>query len=397
MTATNVIKPELSTLLTAEFFRKFPMAYAKAEGQACLRVTCSEFELIENEYLPGDSSFPFSWDMEAIKAKVLSYRATFRPPLDEDRFSAHLNHMVPSLPDRAVALVGSIDKLEENDGDLSYPLFDGRPFIFITSMEPSATVLWEWVGEEGTFNSNNPLVSFALGSNSLAFSTRDSVNEGCGLYASRWKDGAEPRMVSSKPPTSHLINRFIQSFHHRCSCLKHVTKRLGKKRGANLLAELCAAYLVFNKAGDLLYAISGTRFSDEKFTLTVYDTMTFSVIRQFQHQSPFSDVSNTLFLSWRLAEDDETLEKVHISREEKSRAVHARLSTTSGRLSTRTIGSLPTMRSSVEISKIAVNHAAEGGTHINVAFQLVGMPPLALSFPEKAASDWHHSSGESLS
>ena len=161
--------------------------------------------------------------------------------------------------------------------------------------------------------------------------------------------------------------------------------------------EWCAYQLVFNRDGDHLFAINGGyekkddgTYDTDYYVLSVYDTESFDIIHRLVGRSPFSSFAQTIFLSWQLAENGQDLESIHVSKMIKSQAVHAKLCTITGMMSTRILGSLPMMGGAVEVSKFAIDKSFPDDVRLNVAFRFDNMPPIAISFPDIIAGPWEH-------
>lgn len=166
-----------------------------------------------------------------------------------------------------------------------------------------------------------------------------------------------------------------------------------------LKVERCAYQLLFNGTGELLFAITGNcenkndgTYDTNYFVLSVYEMKSFTAVRRFAGQSPFA-YAQTIFLSWQLSENSQDLEQIHVSETMKSQALHAKLCTTSGELSTRVLGSLPTSSNAVEVSQFAVDRSIPDDVRFNVAFRFDNMPPVAISFPDITAGPWQHAPG----
>jgi hypothetical protein len=120
------------------------------------------------------------------------------------------------------------------------------------------------------------------------------------------------------------------------------------------------------------------------------------VVRRFVYRSPFQPNADPVHISWKLSPDGQFLERVHISKDTELQAVHAKLCTNTGKLSTRILGSLPTMSQAIEICKFAIDESDPQDTRINVAFRFNNMSPLAISFPQCTTSPWQHTCGTPL-
>jgi len=346
------------------------------ESNGFVRFMGNTFELIDGKL--EDFKFPIVWDMQFMKANLLQHKGLFDPPL-EDCFCAHLQQTVLSIPQKAVALVGAFDKPDRKQ---LHPTGYSYPFINICRLDDTAKVLWEWHGQKPKFLSSNLIVSFAFSpdpeSGLFVFSTHAGWEDGNGLYFGKFgKNGLQikPQLVSSK-----LL--WIFAYH----------------LSSNPETEWCAYQLIFNRDGDLLFATGECEKKDDGtydhnyYMLSVYDTESFDIVRRVIGCSPFSSFAQTVFLSWQLSENGQDLEGIHISKTMKSQAVHAKLCTTTGMLSTRILGSLPMMGGAVEVSKFAIDKSFLD-IYLNVAFRFENMPPTAISFPDIIAGPWEHVPG----
>jgi len=100
------------------------------ESDGFVRFMGNTFELIEGEL--GDSNFPIVWDIQQT---------------------------VLSIPQKAVAMVGAFDKLDNRDGTQIYPSAYCHPFITIRKLDDTAELLWEWHGQKPEFSWSSALYS----------------------------------------------------------------------------------------------------------------------------------------------------------------------------------------------------------------------------------------------
>jgi hypothetical protein len=261
-----------------------------------------------------------------------------------------------------------------------YPTAYSYPFINIRKLDDTAELLWEWHGQKPEFSSSNLVVSFAFSpdpeSGLFVFSTRAALKDGDGLYFGKFGKNAlqvKPQLFSSELPW--------------ILCLSSPSNPE--------MAERCAYQLIFSRDGDLLFAITGEcekkddgTYDRDYYVLSVYNTKSFDVVRRLVGRSPFSDYAQSVFLSWQLAENGQDLEGIHVSKTTKSQAVHAKLCTTTGMMSTRILGSLPMMGGAVEVSKFAIDKSSPKDVRLNVAFRFENTPPIAISFPDVIAGPW---------
>jgi len=376
-TAICPIDVELYDII--QFFRCYP--HSMTESNGFVRFMGNTFELIDGKL--GDFNFPIVWDMQLMKANLLQHKGLFDPPLEDDCFCAHLQQTVLSIPQKAVAMVGAFDKSGERDGKQFYPTGYSYPFINICKLDDTAELLWEWHGQKPEFSSSNLVVSFAFSpdpeSGLFVFSTRAALKDGDGLYLAN----LEKMACGSNP---NLFQVSCCGFFTYCP-------------PSNPETEWYAYQLVFNCNGDLLFAITASGGCEKKndgtwdadyCVLSVYDTESFNIVCRLVGRSPFSTYTQTVFLSWQLAENGQDLEGIHVSKTMKLQAVHAKLCTTTGMMSIRILGSLPTMGGMVKVSKFAIDRSFLNDVCLNVVFRFGNMPLIAISFPDIIAGPWEH-------